>query len=218
MLNTNAFRNISYGLYVVASLDDTRPIGCIANSIIQVTSDPATLCVSLNKNNYTHDCIKKSGMISVNILPENIDTSIIGTFGFSCSADIDKFKNTNYKLIDSVPVLADSCGYITGKLINSTDCGTHTIFIVEVVSCDIPTEGVPMTYSYYHTVIKGSAPKNAPTYLPEEKIKTEAAPEDARYICNLCSYEYVGSTPFEDLPNDFVCPICGQKKFGFDIV
>ncbi len=212
MINSNTFRNISYGLYVVSSQDGSRPVGCIANSIMQVTSKPATICVSLNKDNYTHDCIKKSGKLSVNILPENIDPAIIGTFGFSCSATADKFNETSYKLIEELPVLDNSCGYIIGKVINSTDCSTHTIFIAEVIACDIPGDGVPMTYSYYHEVIKGRAPKNAPTYLPEENTEESST----RFVCGLCSYEYVGSEPFESLPDDYVCPICKQKKSGFN--
>ena len=32
------------------------------------------------------------------------------------------------------------------------------------------------------------------------------------YTCTICAYEYDGETPFEQLDDDYACPICGVGK------
>ena len=81
-MNTNVFRNLSYGVYVVTTLDGSRPTGCVANSVMQITSSPATIAVSMNHDNYTNDCMKRAGVFAVSILSEKSDPSLIGQFGF----------------------------------------------------------------------------------------------------------------------------------------
>lgn len=212
-MNIMSFWNMSYGVYIVNSMDGDRPVGCIANSSMQITVEPATIAVSINKANYTHSCIEKSGKFTLNILPETFDAKTIGTFGFTSSKDVDKFSGIDYKIIEHLPVLAETCGHFICKVVNALDCGTHTVFLGEVVNCDIMMNATPMTYDYYHKVIKGRAPKTAPTYIPEELIKGDDFTE--KYVCTVCSYEYDGDIPFEDLPDDYECPICSQGKSVF---
>ncbi len=213
-MNMLAYTKMSYGVYVVSSLcKDKNPVGCIANSTMQVTAEPATIAVSINKENYTHESIVNEGKFVVNVLPEEIDAKIIGTFGFSSSRTVNKFSEVDYQMIDGLPVLSESCAYFICNVISSMDCGTHTIFLGEVADCDTLEGGNPMTYSYYHKVVKGRAPKTAPTYIPESELPQ--SDENAGYICSVCSYEYDGDIPFEDLPDDYECPICAQKKAVF---
>ncbi|MFI3325309.1 MAG: flavin reductase [Clostridia bacterium] len=212
-MNMSAFWNMSYGVYVVSTMDDQRPVGCIANSSMQITAEPATIAVSINKNNYSHDCIVKNGSFSLSILPETCDPKVIGTFGFMSSKNMDKFDTTEYQIINDLPVLSNSCGHFICKVINTMDCDTHTVFLGTVEDCDVLESGTAMTYDYYHKVVKGKAPKNAPTYIPDELLPV--SDEKESYVCSVCSYEYDGDIPFEDLDDDYVCPICGEPKSIF---
>ena len=211
-MNKNVFRNFSYGVYVVSTLDNNRPTGCIANSIMQITSSPATVAVSMNHDNYTNSCIEASGKFAISILSEDSDPGLIGNFGFQSGKDINKFDTVSYETIGNLPVITDACGYITCKVIDKMETSTHTVFLGEVVEGDILKNEPAMTYAYYHKVVKGKSPKNAPTYIAEEETKTESA---AKWVCGICGYVYDGDTPFEELPDTYTCPICKQPKSVF---
>lgn len=167
-MNRNAFRNISYGLYVISTWDEGRPTGCTANSAMQITSDPATIAISINHANYTNECIQKSGKFAISVLSEKSDPSIIGTFGFRSGREVNKFDNVAYQVKGYMPVISDACAYITCDVIDKMETETHTVFLGKVMDCDVLSSDDPMTYAYYHKVIKGKSPKAAPTYLPEE--------------------------------------------------
>ena len=166
-MNKSAFHQLSYGVYVVSTWDNGRPTGCTANSAMQITSSPATVAVSINHDNYTNSCIEKSGKFAISILSVNSNPQIIGKFGFFSGKDVNKFDDFDYEMVDGVPVLKDCCGYLTFNVINKMETSTHTIFVGEMTDGDIRNEDIPMTYSYYHKVIKGTSPKNAPTYIAE---------------------------------------------------
>lgn len=210
-MNKNVFRNFSYGVYVVSTLDGERPTGCVANSIMQITSSPATVAVSMNHDNFTNSCIETSGKFSVSILSESSAPELIGYFGFQSGKNINKFDTVDYDTIDGLPVLKDACGYITCKIIDKMETTTHTVFLGEVIEGDVLSKEPAMTYSYYHNVVKGKSPKNAPTYI-EEDPKEET---DTKWVCGICGYIYEGEIPFEELPESFVCPICKQPKSVF---
>lgn len=210
-MNKNVFRNFSYGVYVVSTLDGTRPTGCVANSIMQITSSPATVAISMNHDNFTNSCISSTGKFAVSILSEATDPSLIGQLGFQSGKDINKFENVSYDTIDELPILKDACGFITCKVIDTMETSTHTIFLGEVVEGDVLSKTPAMSYAYYHNVVKGKSPKNAPTYI-EEDVKGKT---DAKWVCGICGYIYEGEIPFEELPESFVCPICKQPKSVF---
>lgn len=167
-MNKNAFRNMSYGVYVVTTWDKGRATGCTANSAMQITSDPATIAVSINHDNYTNSCIQESGRFAISILGENSDPGIIGAFGFFSGRDKDKFENVEQTIKGCMPVVADACAYAVCEVIDKMETFSHTVFLGKVVDADVLKSDTPMTYAYYHNVIKGKSPKNAPTYLPEE--------------------------------------------------
>ncbi|GAA6492055.1 MAG TPA: flavin reductase [Candidatus Bariatricus faecipullorum] len=215
-MNTAVFRNMSYGVYIVGTMDGDRPTGCTANSIMQITSSPATIAASINHDNYTNGCIKKTGLFSFSILAENSRSDLIGTFGFQSGKDTDKFQDVDYEMAEGVPVVKDSCGYVVCRVIDTMETSTHTVFLGEVIAAETyPASAPEMTYSYYHKVIKGKSPKNAPTYLPEEpatpKEESEATGSRVQYVCQVCGYVYDG----DPLPPDFVCPVCKQGPDKF---
>ena len=214
-MDNNIFRNMSYGVYIVGTMDGTKPTGCVANSIMQVTSEPATIAVSVNHDNYTNSCIAKSGKFSFSILAEDSDAGLISGFGFRSGKDNDKFAKVDYELVEGAPVIKDSCGYLVCRVIDKLETSTHTVFLGEVVTGATYGEGkVAMTYAYYHQVIKGRAPKNAPTYLPAEgpSPKTsQMSNQKTRYVCQVCGYIYEG----DSLPDNFICPVCGVTTDEF---
>lgn len=164
MMDQTALQTLSYGMYIISTWDNGRPTGCTANSVIQITSKPATLAVSLHLDNYTNACIKEHGMFSVSVLPEDIEPRIIGTFGYQSGKTADKFADIDYTLLEHLPVLPNTCAQIVCRIKDTMQTDTHTVFLGEILAAQ-NGNGTPMTYEYYHRVIKGKAPKNAPTYV-----------------------------------------------------
>ena len=225
-MNTKALRKLGYGLYVVGSRKGNKLNGQIANTVFQITSEPPTIAVSINKNNLTHQLIKESKAFTASVLRRDTPLSFIGHFGFKSGRDIDKVKGINYKIGETqAPVVIDNAvAYLEAKVIQEIDVGTHTIFIGELIDADVLTEEECMTYDYYHKVKRGTTPKTAPSYVEEKK---EAVPKMAKYECKVCGYIYdpeLGDpdggikpgTPFEELPDDWVCPVCGAAKSEFE--
>jgi len=229
-MNAKTLHKISYGVYVICSKNGEKINGQIANALFQVTSEPPTIAVSINKQNLTHEYIKKSNFFTVSILSENTPMIFIGNFGFKSGRDIDKFKDVEYKLGKAkVPIVLDNTlACIEAKVIDKIDVGTHTIFIGRVEDADILSEDKPMTYEYYHKVKGGVSPKTAPTYssMVDKETKKEEEKMD-KYVCKVCGYVYdpekgdpdggiAPGTKFEDIPDEWVCPICGVGKEDFE--
>jgi flavin reductase (DIM6/NTAB) family NADH-FMN oxidoreductase RutF/rubredoxin len=230
-MNKSAFYKLSYGIYVITSGKDGRFNGQIANTVFQVSSEPPTVAVSINKQNFTHEHITVSRRFAVSILDEATPMTMIGQFGFKCGRDLDKFLGVKIRTgVTGVPIVTDhAAAFIEAKVVGEMDCGTHTVFLGRVVDCDVLASAAqPMTYAYYHTVKGGKSPKNAPTYQEQAPPKpATAAPKAARYTCTVCGYTYdpekgdpeghvAAGTRFEDLPAGWVCPVCGAEKDKFE--
>lgn len=170
-MDKNVFRSMTYGVYITTSVDDGRPVGCITNSNTQITSSPAMVSVSVNHGNYTASCIEKSGVFAYTILSVESDPSLIGRFGFASSRNTDKFSGLKVEWVEGVPVVAEGCGYVVCRVAGRMETGTHTVFLGEVTEAKALSGQIPMGYSYYHQVIRGKSPKNAPTYIAEEETK-----------------------------------------------
>ena len=225
-MNTKALRSLSYGLYVVASQKQGKLNAQIANTVGQVTSEPPTISVCINKQNLTHEFITESKVFTASILSQDTPLSFIGHFGFKSGREVDKLKDINYKLGETkAPIILDHClAYLEARVIDQVDVGTHTIFIGELVGADVIGEGEPMTYAYYHQVKRGTTPKTAPSYIEERK---EEGSKMVKYQCSVCGYIYdpdLGDpdggikpgTPFEEVPDGWVCPVCGASKDQFE--
>ena len=230
-MNKSAFHKLSYGLYVVTSGEVGKFNGQIANTVFQVTSEPSTVAVSINKQNYTHECVRSCRQFVVSVLAETAPMTLIGRFGFKCGRDTDKLEGVATRAgRTGVPIVTDHCvAFIEAEVKGEMDCGTHTIFLGEVVECDIlDAAAEPMTYAFYRQVKGGKSPKAAPTYEKDEPPKTAPpAGKAARYTCTVCGYVYDPvqgdpegkirpGTPFEELPADWVCPVCGAGKDKFE--
>jgi len=204
------------GLYIICAKDDNKFAGCVVNTVLQATAKPVTISVCVNKENYTNACIKKSKGFTVSILSEEVKESVIGAFGFYSSRDKDKFMDTPHSFSPGgIPYIKEGVsGFLQCKVIDFLDNHTHTIFIGEVEEAQNLSGEKPMTYDYYHKVIKGKAPKNASTYVEEDGGSKSAK---GIYKCAMCGYEHPGTKEeFEKLPDDYTCPMCAAAKSMFE--
>ena len=224
-MNHKALSRISYGLYVVSSVKENKINGQIANTVFQVAAEPPTIAVSINKQNLTHRFIEASRKFAISILSKETSMEFIGHFGFRSGREINKFEGVNYKVGNTgVPIVLDnSIAYLEMEVIKEADAGTHTIFIGKAVGAEVLKDEEPMTYAYYHGVKRGKAPKTAPTYIKEDE---EEVSKRGSYKCTVCGYVYdpqkgdpdsgiEPGTPFDKLPDDWVCPVCGARKDKF---
>lgn len=227
-MDPNVLHNIGYGMYIVSSFKGQVLNGQIANTVFQISSSPAIIAISINKQNLTHEFISASGFFSVSILTQETPLTFVGLFGFKSGRDGNKFKDVKYKLLQSgcPAVLDNSLGYLEAKVIKQVDCGTHTIFLGEVINSEMLLNRKAMTYEYYHQIKRGTTPQSAPTFIKEEISKTEENIMK-KYRCTVCGYVYdpalgdpdggiAPGTPFEKIPADWVCPVCGVDKSKFE--
>ena len=216
-MDRSAFYDLTYGMFVLGTLNDGKPTGCTVNTVLQVASEPATLSVSVNHQNLTNECIKKTGRVTVSVMDQDTPVDVIGTFGFRSGREIDKFAGVPHAAAPSgLPRLTEHvCAWFDCKLKTSIELSTHTLFILEVEDAGRgENTKAPMTYAYYHQVKKGSAPPSAPHFVEDAPA---AAPAEEKYVCSICKYEYDGSQGlFEDLPDDWKCPVCGMPKTVFE--
>jgi ferric-chelate reductase [NAD(P)H] len=170
IINRNVFRDLSYGLYIVASRHEGRSNGQVVNTVIQVTSDPPRVAVIINKSNFTHELIAQSRVFSAAVLEESAPMAFFGPFGFRSGRDINKLEKTAYKEgITGCPLIIEhTLSVLEAKVIHEIDLGTHTVFIADVLSSEALKEGTPLTYKYYHQVLKGKSSPKAPTYESEK--------------------------------------------------
>lgn len=214
-MDKKVLHDISYGLYAVTTRNENIDSGCIINTLTQITSVNPIVSISLNKDNYTNEMIKKSNLFAVSIISEETSKESISKFGYFSSRDTDKFSDVDYIERNNIKVFNDNiCGYMLCEVINCIDTETHDIFLGRVISSEKVSDKKPMTYKYYREELKGTSPKNAPTF---EEVKNEDS-EYKKYRCTVCGYIYDDKEEkikFADLPEDWKCPICGVGKDAF---
>lgn len=233
MINIESFFKVSYGLYLVAAKHGEAKSGYVANTVFQVTSQPPKFGISCNKDNFTTDIIKKSGAFGFSVLGENASTGLIGDFGYRSTRETDKFRGVNYFIGETgSPIVTDSCvAWFECKVTETLDLGSHMVFIGEVIAADlVKSDAKSLTYNYYREVMKGFSPKNAPTFVDKAMIHDENSAKNAineLWQCQLCHFTYESEkgdpisgieagTAFNDLPDDWTCPICGADKSMFE--
>ena len=202
-MNTNALFQLSYGLYVAASKFDKKMNGCIVNTVMQVTSTPNRISITVNKQNKTHDMIKATGLFNVSVLAEDASFDTFKHFGFQSGRNADKFEDYGPKERSEnglYYVKAGTNSYLSGKVVQEIDLGTHTQFIADVTAAELLSERPSVTYTYYqdHIKPKPEAPK-------EKSGKTV-------WVCKICGYVYEG----EELPADYICPLCKHGASDFE--
>ena len=198
-MDKNVMHNIGYGLYVLTAKENDKQNGCIINTLIQLTSTPNRVSIAVNKQNYTHDMILRTGKFNVSLLTENTPFDVFKNFGFQSGRDCDKFADfKNYKeAANGINYITDyTNSYLSATVESTIDLGTHTLFIALVDDGEVLSKEPSLTYAYYHKNIK---PR------PEKTSKKG-------WRCKICGYIYEGET----LPSDFVCPICKHGAEDFE--
>ncbi len=219
-------------MYIVSSRDGDRYNGHISNTVFQVSADPPLFAIATHKDNLTTEYIRKSKVFSVSVVQQDVDLQFLGPWGFRSGRETDKFKNTDYKIgASGAPIVLDKAiAYIDCLVKEEIDTGSHILFIAEAIDAAVLDKSAPpLTYTWYRNVIKGISPEHAPTYTGHEEIGGQepvAVPEHKKYKCLVCGFIYDPAegdptknippgTAFEDLPDNWLCPICGVGKEEF---
>lgn len=165
-MDLTAFFTMSYGLYVVSSEADGLKAGCIINTATQVTAEPPRMMVAVHKDNVTADVIAKAGKFAVTAIDKTADMPYIGNFGFRSSNTFDKFeKYGEERTGNGCPYSPQHiCAVFSCDLVETVDVGTHYLFIGDVVEAERVSDEEPLTYSYYHSTLKGKTPPKASSY------------------------------------------------------
>ena len=193
-----ALFKIGYGLYVVTSHDGTKDNGLIVNTVSQLTDNPQRVAVNINKRNYSHDVIKKTGVLNVNCLDVSAPFSVFQTFGFQSGRTADKFDGIDELRSDNgLRFLPRYINAFMGlKVENYIDLGSHGLFIFSVTEARVISDRDTMTYTYYQNHVK-------------PKPQTEGK---KGFVCKVCGWVYEGDT----LPDDIVCPLCKHGAADFE--
>lgn len=205
-MDNKAMYKLSYGLFVLTTVSGNKQSGCIINTAIQAASEPNTISICVNKANYTHDLIKESGIYTVSIIAENASFDLFKRFGFASGRDTDKFAGfTGYKTgLNGVNYVTEGTNaFISVKVDKTVDLGSHTMFAGTITDMEVLSDVPSATYAYYFENIK-----------PKPEAVTTTPDGQTVWRCKICGYEYVG----EELPEDFICPICKHGAVDFEKV
>ena len=196
-MDNSVMFKISYGLYVLTARDDEKANGCIINTLQQVTATPNKVTIAINKTNHTHHMIMTTKKFNISILSEKATFEIFKHFGFQSGKNVDKFDGYPADTgKNGVPYIKKGTnGFLSGDVISSVDLGTHTLFLANVTDGENLSNDNSVTYDYYQKHIKEA---------PQKKSKG--------WVCRICGYIYEN----ENLPPDFICPICKHGAADFE--
>jgi flavin reductase (DIM6/NTAB) family NADH-FMN oxidoreductase RutF/rubredoxin len=242
-MDSTAFFKMTYGIYLICSKSGEEMSGYIANTAFQVTAEPPQIAISCHKQNTSARIIDESGQFSLSILEKDTDAGLIGMFGYQSGNDTEKFNRVNYKIgKNGTPViLSHAIAYFECDVVDKFDVGTHYLFIGKVTQGELlEKEKEPLTYAFFREEMKLMAPERAPTYIDKSKLKKESEQTSSEkkeekmetkdiggnFVCTICAYVYdpekgdpdqgiPAGTPFKDLPEDWVCPVCAAAKSFF---
>ena len=197
-MDNSALFKLSYGLFVLTARQDGRDNGCIINTAMQVTDDPKRITIAVNKGNLTHDMVLATGQFNISVLSQYAVFWVFQHYGFQSGRDVDKFTNIPETRTGNGIRYVEGCtnAVISGNVIQTVDCGTHTLFVAAVTDAKVLAQEPSMTYQYYFDHVK---PKSAPA-------------DTGKWVCKICGYVYEGDT----LPPDFICPWCKHGAEDFE--
>lgn len=200
---SNPLFNIQYGLFVITTQNGDRDNGCISNTVAQVTAQPNRISVALNKGNFTTELIQHSGRFTASILSEAADFELFKHFGFQSGRTVDKFADfTDCRRVNNgtFAITRGTNAFISAEVEQTIDLGTHMLFIGLVTEMETLSDIPSATYNYYQANIK-----------PKPQPVGQTVEGKTIWRCSICGYEYVG----EELPDDFICPICKHPASDF---
>ncbi len=196
-IDPTALFKIGYGLYVVTCNDGTKHNGQIVNTVTQISNGPDRVAVSINKANYSADVIRKTGVMNVCTLNEQTPFQVFQHFGFQSGRTVDKFAEYEHYDVanNGVAYLTRYANaYISLKVFDTVDMGSHWMFLCDITESVVLNNTETMTYTYY-----------------QKNVKPKPDAEKKGWVCDVCGYVYEG----EELPEDFVCPLCKHPASDF---
>ena len=197
MIDSKAMFKLSYGLFVLTAREGSRDNGCIINTAGQLTSTPNRIQIAVNKQNFTHDMILRTGIFNVSVLSREATFWVFRHYGFQSGRDVDKFAGLSEDRTANGLRYVEGCtnAVLSGQVISTVDLGTHTLFIADVTEAMVLGSEPSMTYQYYF-----------------DHVKPKPEPNKTGWVCKICGYVYEG----EELPADFVCPVCKHGAEDFE--
>jgi len=198
-MDQKALYSLTYGLFVVGVEENGWHGGCIVNTVIQQSSKPLFVSVTINKDNYTHDVLRRTKKITVSVLDESAPFDLFKRFGFQSGRDALKWDDLEDKALSkngTYHLTNHAAAYLSGRIVNMIDFATHTMFVIEVDDAQRLSKVPAVTYGYYRENIKP---------------KAENKSDRLTWVCTVCGYVYVG----EEIPEDFVCPVCKHPASDF---
>ncbi|MDR3337545.1 MAG: flavin reductase [Treponema sp.] len=226
-MDATALFKLSYGLYVVGVKTEKGLGGCVVDALAQVSmGEPPNVILSCMKKNYTNECIKKAREFTLSVLSVEVDPFVIANFGFQSARDAAKWENVPHTIKDGLPLLDGAAAYLRLKVIDEKEFSTHTMFICEVTDAENGANAASLIFGDYQAAMKAAAGEAFKQFKetgkpPSARIgRAGAAPAPgtgtgAKWTCTVCGYVYDGEIPFEDLPADWACPLCGMGKDKF---
>ena len=204
-LDPTALFTLSYGLYVLTAREGGRDLGCIVNTVTQLTENPTRIAVSVNKQNFTNEVIQRTGVFNISVLTEAAPMDLFRHFGFQSGRDVDKFAGRTDPVSENGLryISGPANALISGKVEQAIDCGTHMLYIALVTEARKLSDAPSMTYAYYFANVK---PKPQPKPAQEKPRRG--------FVCRICGYFYEG----DELPPDFICPLCKHGAADFEPV
>lgn len=205
-MDLSVLYNINYGMYILGVMDNEKPSGCIINSVMQITSKDPIIAISINQKNYSFSLLKQTNKFSISILSEDTDPKLISRFGFYSGKEVEKFSGFDYEMFDETPIITkDTCGILICEVLSIVEAETHAVVLARLINTKTGRNKYPLTYSYYHKVMKAKTSQYAPTYQEEAT--------SGKYVCDVCGYQHDRDIELED--NTFRCPVCGATKDHF---
>jgi flavorubredoxin/flavin reductase (DIM6/NTAB) family NADH-FMN oxidoreductase RutF len=203
--SANALFKINYGLFLLSTKNDDKDNACIINTVNQVSNNPEKIAISVNKLNYTHDMILNSKKFNLSVLSQDTPFSIFENFGYHSGKDYNKFENEKFdnSLIERT---SNDCTYlskyanavISASVVETLDCGSHTLFIAQIDKSEVLSDGTSLSYAYYLDNIKP---------VTKTVVKSKKA-----FRCKICGFVYEG----DELPADYICPLCKHGASDFE--
>ena len=215
-MDETALFKLTHGLYVLGTVDGDRPVGSVVDAVMQVANKPLVIALSCHNRSYTKECIERSRRFSLSVLCKNVDPFVVANFGFQSSRDIDKWDNVDYFIDNGLPYLKNGLARLSAIVTQVIAYESNTLFLAQVENCDNLEEGEPLTYNNYRDYFKDEVIKSFNEYKQrKEKEKSKMSDEGKKWVCTVCEYVYDGDVPFEELPDDWACPVCGVGKDMF---
>ncbi|MBE6450135.1 MAG: hypothetical protein E7013_05580 [Alphaproteobacteria bacterium] len=211
-MDKNALKSLTHGMYVIGSHStDGRLCGLVADALMQVATSPELIALSLMNTGYTKSQIESLNRFSVSVLGEDINPFVIANFGFQSSKNTDKWSKVDYELKNDLPYLSQAVAFLEASIIGKQVFDSHTLFIAEVKDAWFKKDIKPLTYGEYHTKLKSVV-----LNMFQKNKEVQKMAEKEVWVCVVCGYIYDGDVPFEELPENWTCPLCGVGKDMFE--